>query len=74
MMKEKRTADEMFPVVEAYLGSELTQKDFSAEHTGQIQDADHMIPREVFTLVRNWGELCFPHSISLSTGIMTSAI
>ncbi len=22
----------MFPVVEAYLGSELTQKDFSAEH------------------------------------------
>ncbi len=32
MKKEKRTADEMFPVVEAYLASELTQKEFSAEH------------------------------------------
>ena len=32
MTKAKRTADEMFPVVETYLDSELTQKDFSAEH------------------------------------------
>lgn len=32
MTKARRTADEMFPLVEAYVGSELTQRDFSAEH------------------------------------------
>ena len=32
MKKGKRTADEMLPVVEAYLDSELTQKEYSAEH------------------------------------------
>lgn len=32
MTKENRTAHEMFPMVESYLGSELTQRDFSAEH------------------------------------------
>lgn len=32
MTKTKKSAAEMFPLVEAYLGSELTQRDFSAEH------------------------------------------
>ncbi len=32
MTRIKRDAAEMFPVVEAYLASTVTQKDFSAEH------------------------------------------
>ena len=32
MPRIKRNAAEMFPVVEAYLDSELTQKEYSAEH------------------------------------------
>ena len=32
MTRIKRNAAEMFPVVEAYLASPVTQKDFSTEH------------------------------------------
>ncbi len=32
MAKEKRTSAKMFPLVEAYIEGELTQRDFSAEH------------------------------------------
>lgn len=32
MTRIKRNAEEMFPLVESYLSSQVTQKEFSAEH------------------------------------------
>lgn len=80
MTKAQRTTDEMFPVVEEYIESELTQKDFSAEHGMSIAVLNYWLAKyrrkstesEAFLEIhpgaaaeRPLLEVCYPHGVKL---------